>query len=154
MSHTVTPSLRDLTQDDLERVIEIDTQLTGAAKRGYWSEVLGSLALHRDHRRALSVAAEIDGRLIGYLLGEVRAFEFGAQACGWILVIGVDPAHARGRVATALLGLARRRFREAGVDTVRTMVGRTDVPLLSFFRASGFAGGAFVQLELGLEGER
>jgi hypothetical protein len=28
------------------------------------------------------------------------------------------------------------------------MVRRTDVPVLAFFRSSGFAGGAYVQLEL------
>jgi hypothetical protein len=33
------------------------------------------------------------------------------------------------------------------------MVGRNNVPVLSFFRANGFVGGSFVQLELDLEGE-
>jgi hypothetical protein len=34
---------------------------------------------------------------------------------------------------------------------VRTMVRRNDVPLLAFFRANGFSGGAFVQLERPLD---
>jgi hypothetical protein len=33
------------------------------------------------------------------------------------------------------------------------MVRRNDVPVLSFFRANGFVGGEFVQLELDLKGE-
>ena len=40
-----------------------------------------------------------------------------------------------------------------GVRRVRTMVRRNDVPVLAFFRANGFAGGAFVQLERSLEEE-
>jgi hypothetical protein len=40
-----------------------------------------------------------------------------------------------------------------GVHKVRTMVARNDVPVLAFFRASGFVGGPFVQLELHLDVE-
>ena len=36
-------------------------------------------------------------------------------------------------------------------DRVRTMVQRTDISVLSFFRANGFEGGSFAQLELDLE---
>ena len=34
------------------------------------------------------------------------------------------------------------------------MVRRADVPVLSFFRAGGFVGGPYAQLELELEGDR
>ena len=91
--------------------------------------------------------------MIGYLLGEVRAFEFGSEACGWVFSVGVDPNALHGGVASALLRETCRRFREAGVSTVRTMVRRDSVDVLSFFRANGFVGGSFVQLELDLEGQ-
>ena len=45
---------------------------------------------------------------------------------------------------------AGRQFRRAGVSTVRTMVGRTDISMLAFFRSNGFAAGSFTQLELDL----
>ena len=50
-----------------------------------------------------------------------------------------------------MLEEARRRFRAADVVTLRTMVRRNDVPVLSFFRAHDFVGGSFTQLESGLE---
>ena len=43
--------------------------------------------------------------------------------------------------ASALLDEACRRFRALACRTVRTMVRRNDVPVLTFFRANGFAGG-------------
>ena len=57
-------------------------------------------------------------------------------------------------VATRLLDAAIDRFRKLGVARMRTMVRRTDVPVMAFFRARGFEGGSFVQLEreLGTEG--
>ena len=90
------------------------------------------------------------GELVGYVTGEIRAFEFGSEACGWILTVGVHPECAREGVASGLLAAACRRFQEAGVTRVRTMVQRSDVPVLSFFRANGFVGGSFVQMELDL----
>ena len=41
--------------------------------------------------------------------------------------------------------------RELGVTVLRTMVRRNDVPVLSFFRAGGFVGGSFAQLECDLD---
>jgi len=80
----------------------------------------------------------------------VRAFEFGSEPCGWVFAVGVDPACARQGIASLLVAEACERFRSAGVATVRTMVRRDDIPVLSFFRRRGFEGGSFYQLELGL----
>jgi len=154
--------IRDLGPRDLARVVRIDALHTGRRKTAYWTRVLRDLPGGRKAgRRALrrkgaepmriGLAMEDRERLIGYLVGEVRAFEFGSEACGWVHALAVDPEHLRGGVATGLLAEACRRFRTAGVRSVRTMVGRSNVPVLSFFRARGFVGGSFVQLELDLE---
>ena len=95
-------------------------------------------------------ARPLQAGIVGYLLGEVRAFEFGSEPCGWVFAVGVDPAHAREGIASLLLGEACARFRSAGVETVRTMVRRDDIPVLSFFRRRGFVGGSFYQLEMSL----
>ncbi len=144
--------VRDLKDGDRAAVARIDALHSGSAKPDYWEGVF------RDLRRSgaaapvrVGLAAERGRGLVGYLVGEVRAFEFGSEPCGWVHAIGVDPDHLRDGVATRLLVEACRRFSEGGVRTVRTMVRRNDVPVLSFFRASGFVGGSFVQLELDLE---
>jgi ribosomal protein S18 acetylase RimI-like enzyme len=107
----------------------------------------------RPARRGTGIAlgAEAGGRLVGYLLGEVRAFEFGAATCGWIYAVAVERGRARRGVASLLLGDACARFRATGVDRVRTLVRRNDVPVLAFFRANGFVGGEFFELERDLE---
>jgi ribosomal protein S18 acetylase RimI-like enzyme len=145
--------VRPLSRADLEAVVRLDALHTGAAKRPYWAGVFQGYGGRRRNR--IGLAAEVDGRLAGYVFGEVRAFEFGSPPCGWIFAVGVDPKLARRGVASALLREACARFRALEVTQVRTMVRRTDVPVLSFFRARGFVGGPFVQLEcdLGEEGE-
>jgi len=144
-------TIRDLTLDDLDSVVRIDALHAGEAKRPYWTRVLGDLVTNGRSGKQVSLAAiGADGSLTGYLLGEVRAFEFGSEACGWILSVGVDPGHEREGIATALLRAAASTFRSWGLATARTMVGRSDIPVLSFFRANGFSGGSFYQLEIDL----
>lgn len=140
--------IRRLSRADLADVTRIDAHHTGAAKRAYWKGVLDEFLAKRGERKRVGLAADVDGRLAGYLLGEVRAFEFGSEPCGWVFAVGVAPGLLRSGVASALLDAACGAFRAAGIARVRTMVRRNDVPVLSFFRAFGFAGGSYVQLEL------
>ncbi len=152
--------VRDLGPGDLDEVARLDGLHTGAPKAEYWRARFAQLLAPADAlcdalRVGLGAASgERPGHLDGYLLGDVRAVEFGSEACGWVFAVGVEPRAQRERIASMLLAEACRRFREAGVLRVRTMVRRNDIPVLSFFRASGFVGGPFVQLELDLEETR
>lgn len=140
--------IRPLVRRDLPTVVRIDAIHTGAEQRAYWTRLFREFLAPGPGRQRVALAAEIDGDVAGFLLADVRAFEFGSEPCGWILEVGVDPSEARHGIASALLAEAVRRLRAAGVTTVRTMVRRNNVPLLTFFRTNGFAGGPYVQLEL------
>jgi ribosomal protein S18 acetylase RimI-like enzyme len=142
--------LRRLVPDDLDRVVAIDASHRGAAVPGYWREVRDAFLSRARDRVRVALGAEVDGELVGFLFGESRAFEFGSESCGWIFAVGVACGHQRSGIASALLGEACRHFQRAGIATVRTMIRRSDVPVLAFFRAHGFAAGEFTQLELDL----
>ena len=141
--------VRDLRRKDLPAVVRLDGRHTGRRKPAYWAAVLDDFLGRGRGRSKVGLAAEAGG-FAGYLLGEVRAFEFGSEPCGWIFAVGVDPDRSREGIASALLEEAASRFRAAGIARVRTMVRRADVPVLSFFRSNGFSAGSFVQLELDL----
>jgi ribosomal protein S18 acetylase RimI-like enzyme len=145
------PEVGPLTASDLAAVIRLDARLTGRRKAAYWKARFDEFVAPGHVPGRVGLAARVGGRLCGYLLGEVRAFEFGSPTCGWIFAVGVDPDEAHHGLGSALVAEAGRQFRRAGVSTVRTMVGRTDVAMLAFFRSNGFVGGSFTQLELDLE---
>lgn len=152
-THAQVRAVRALRPADLDAVIGLDAELTGVRKDAYWREVLARFLAHRLPADGGGLALGVDREdgapgLDGYLCGEVRAFEFGSEPCGWIFSLGVRAAATRHGVASALVAGARERFGRAGVARVRTMVTRTDVPMLSLFRSHGFVGGPFVQLEL------
>lgn len=136
---------------DLPAVVRLDAKLTGRRKPAYWTKVFGDFVSAPRGSTRVGLAAREDVGLSGYLLGEVRAFEFGSAPCGWIFSVGVDPGQAHRGIGSALVAEAGRRFGRAGVSTVRTMVPRHDVSMLAFFRSNGFVGGSFTQLELDLE---
>lgn len=148
---TLPAAIRSLQPRDREEVARIDERITGVRKAGYWDRILREFLDPPKAERTIGLAAEDAGGLVGYLLGEVRAFEFGSEPCGWIFAVGVAPEWLRRGVASGLLEEACARFRTAGVTRVRTMVRRNDVPVLAFFRSNGFVGGRFVQLETELD---
>ncbi len=143
-------TIRDLTPDDRDSVIRIDALHSGEPVPEYEREVFKRFLNPVQNNRSVGLVAEEDGRCVGYLLGEIRAFEFGSEACGWIYSVAVEPDHARKKIAARLLLEAKQRFRALGMQRIRTMVRRNDVAVLSFFRAQEFIGGSFVQLELDL----
>jgi len=142
--------IRELVHGDLEGVIRIDAEHTGRRNEATWKDRFDAFLPAGGPGGRVGLAAEEGDVLVGYLLGEVRAFEFGSEPCGWVFAIGVDRRSLRAGVGTALLRDACRRFRSTGVRTVRTMVSRADVSVLSFFRSGGFVGGPFVQMEIEL----
>ncbi len=140
-------SIRPLARRDLAAVVQLDALHTGESTPAYWKQVFRDFLGPRTDRARVGLVADRDGALAGFVLADVRAFEFGSEPCGSILEIGVDPELARQGVASDLLAEACRRLRALGVATIRTMVRRNDVPMLTFFRTNGFSGGPYVQLE-------
>ena len=140
--------IRKLSKRDLDEVIRIDAIHTGAEQPEYWARLFREFLGRSPGHTRLGLAADVGGTVAAFLFAEVRAFEFGSEPCGWILEVGVDPAFERAGLGTALLDSAVRELRAGGVAKIRTMVRRTNVPVLTFFRTNGFAGGPYVQLEL------
>ncbi|GAB4161190.1 MAG: hypothetical protein Fur0037_27890 [Planctomycetota bacterium] len=145
--------VRPLLAEDLPEVVRIDAAHTGRRKTAYWERIFERFCGDRAEASAVGLCSDGERGLDGYLFGEVREVEFGSEPCGWIFAVGVDPKALRKHTGSELLARAAESFRRLGVQCLRTMVARNDVPVLSFFRANGFVGGPYVQLEWRLEEE-
>jgi ribosomal protein S18 acetylase RimI-like enzyme len=84
---------------------------------------------------------------VGYIVGEVRDWEFGSPPCGWVFGIGVWPDAREAGVATALLEAMTAAFRRQGVTKVRTLIARDNRLVLSFFRSQGMMAAPVIPLE-------
>jgi len=130
---------------DLPQVVAIDARATGLAQPGYWPGILRRAGRGGARRRFL--VAEGGGRLLGYIVGEVRDWEFGSPPCGWVFGIGVRPDAREARVGTRLLDAITEAFRRQGVATVRTLIARDNQLVLSFFRSQGMMAAPVIALE-------
>ena len=142
--------VRPARRSDLDQVIEIDAAVTGLEKRSYWLSIFrryGEGA--RAERRFL--VAETDGRVVGFVIGEVRDWEFGSPPCGWVFAINVAPDLRLAGVATRLLQALCEAFRRLGVRKLRTILARDNTLILSFFRSQGMMAGPFMPLEMDLD---
>lgn len=139
--------VRPVRQADLPEVIALDATVTGLHKADYWQRVYRRYGVAGQGLRHFLVA-EAGGRVLGFVIGEVRDWEFGSPPCGWVFAIDVDP-HARLKgVGTALLAAVRGRFERVGVRVLRTMLARDNPLILSFFRSQGMTAGRLIPLEL------
>lgn len=130
---------------DLAQIVEIDALITGLRKPGYWAAVM-----KRYGGRFFLVFHE--GDLIqGYVVGEIRDWEFGAPPCGWVFGLGVRPQSRLAGIGAGLLEALCERFRRSGVDTVRTLLARDNALVLAFFRSQGMMAAPFIALEKRLD---
>lgn len=139
--------VRALRREDWEALSRIDAAHSGVDKPDWWRDTVRRHLRRPSSSLRVGLTAVEGGEPVGYLLGQVRAFEFGSEPCGWIYAVGVRPDHLRTGVARRLLDEARTRFRRLGVGLLRTMVRRNDLPTLTFFRSAGFVAGPYVELE-------
>jgi len=131
--------------DDLDSIINIDTEISGTGKPDYWRDIISSYTGNRE--KHFFLVAVRDGQIIGFIIGEIRAWEFGSAPCGWVFTIGVKPDNRLGRVGSELLDELCNLFHQAGMTKVRTMTSRQDYDVMSFFRSQGMMSGPYQQLE-------
>lgn len=142
-------TIRPVRHGELAAVIAIDTLVTGIEKRAYWN------SLYRRYADAVATGQHFLVALrgpdvVGFVIGEVRDWEFGSPPCGWVFAIDVHPEARLGGVASQLLKSICDNFRQVGVSKVRTMLARDNTLILSFFRSQGMMIGPFIPLELDL----
>ncbi len=130
---------------DLPAVVAPDAENTGIAKAAYWKDRFEWYAGRQPDRFFL--VAERSGAIVGFIVGEVRAWEFGSPPSGWIFAIGVSASARLHGLGTMLFDEICVRFRRAGVQHVRTMLAKDANLLMSFFRSQGMMAGPFIQLE-------
>ena len=138
--------IRALKKEDLEAIVKIDEKVLGESRKAYWERKLEALG---SKSAQTSFAAEVQGKVVGFILGDISGWEFGVpDTIGWIDTIGVDPAYQKKGIATALADELIRGLKGVGVKTVYTLVSWNDWDLLQFFHAMGFGRGDMINLEL------
>ncbi len=138
--------IRSAQASDLGDIIALDAEVTGIEKTDYWYELFQRYGTGRTRQR-LFLVAESERVLQGFVIGEVRDWEFGSAPCGWVFTIAVRNDTRQKGVGTRLLDALCDGFRHAGVNKVRTLTDRDNSLVLSFFRSQGMMAAPVIPLE-------
>ena len=141
-----TISIRNALPSDLDGVIELDKLGSKEEKPDSWRKIFSHYVATGKNDR-LFLVAEANGKVVGFIVGEVRAWEFGSPSCGWVFAVAVSPKVRETGIGRRMFDEISVRLKQSGVTTVRTMVDRDSKETLSFFRSLGLRTGRYIELE-------
>ena len=154
--------IRALKENDVDAVVEIDKKVLGKERRDFWKRKIAFADIYP--RPAL--AAELDGKVVGFIMGYVSGWEFGVpDTIGWIDTLGIDPAYQRRGIGRVLFSALIENFKHSGkektlgidgaekteiegVNIIYTLVNWNDWDLLQFYNSMGLRKGNMLNLEL------
>ena len=140
--------IRPLDELDISAIARIDERLSGIYRPDFWE---GRVAFYLRRDPEASQVCELDGRVVGFMLGDLRAGEFGIdEPTGWIERFGIDPDHRGRELGRGLYEAMVSHFRSRGATTVRTLVDRRDPAVAGFLEKLGFAPSPLQALEVRL----
>jgi ribosomal protein S18 acetylase RimI-like enzyme len=137
--------VRPLDELDISGIVRIDERISGLYRPDFWENRV-MYYLRRDPQA--SQVAETQGRVVGFMLADVRAGEFGLEEpSGWIERFGIDPDFRGRDLGRALFDAIAAHFRELGTQRIRTLALETDA-VAGFLRRLGFQPAPLVALEM------
>ncbi len=143
-------TVRSMRESDLPEIVRIDCVAFGRPRPHYFEVLL--LRSLKVTGLQISLVAEVEGRVVGYLVASLYYGEYGiAEPTASIDAIGVDPEVRRKRVGHALMRQFQSNVAAIGVTKLRTEVEWDDFDLLGFFAREGFAPAKRLCLEVQID---
>ena len=132
--------MRKLEKSDLHTIAGIEERVTGIARPNYWEKRIELSEVIQPHWT--SIVAEIENRVVGFLLGGSGEFEFGLPGrVAWIEIIGVDPVYRVQGVGRALIEEVTGWADYHGVKSIFTLIDYSNIEMEHFFSRVGFVEG-------------
>ncbi len=130
--------MRVLRQGDLDAIVAIDAFASKEPRREYYERKIAGI-LNKNANINTSIVCEIDGKVVGFVMGYVFFGEFGiTDATSTIDTLGVHPDFRKHGVAAEMLDTFMMNMKAAGVRKVYTLVNWDDFALEKFFAANKF----------------
>ena len=129
--------VRAMNEGDLRAIVAIDHRITGRDRSVYFERKLAEALRESDVR--VSLVAERDGGLAGFIMARVDYGEFGRVESTAVLdTIGIDPDYARQGIGRALLSQLLVNLMTLRVERIRTEIDWRNLELLGFLDHCGF----------------
>ena len=135
-------TVREMEPDDIPQVMEIDRMSGGRRAITYQDQINSFLG----GELGLSYVAELDGRVVGFLMGRMLERRYAPYVGAWVEILGVEPDLKRRGVGRRLLEEFLEGCRKKGVQDVHAVASIRDTEVKPFLEAYGFREGELVHL--------
>lgn len=143
--------IRLMKVDDFDAVIGIDRKVLKVSRSEYYEMKFERLFKSKEYLPTSLVAEEADGRVVGFVMGELYMGEFGIfQAQATLDTIGIDPDYRHQGIGAKLIHEFMEHLRSLGVKKINTLVDSKDAQLTHFFNANRFSPSETINLERSL----
>ena len=136
--------IRRMTDADLPGMRRIDQLIVGEGRALSWP--LRAETQWAVYHPALSFIAEVEDRIVGFLLGDIRGVEYGTDINGWIDMIGIIPYHQRQGIGRKLVESFCEECERNGVKP-NVVIRNDDERLTKFWTSVGFHKGKLISFE-------
>ncbi|MGD8343619.1 MAG: GNAT family N-acetyltransferase [Desulfobacterales bacterium] len=140
--------IRLMKVEDFDAVVAIDEKVLKVARPEYYEMKFDKLFNSKDFLPTSLVAEEVDGAVVGFVMGEIYMGEYGIfQEEARLDTIGVDPDHQHKGIGKQLINEFLDHVKTLGVQKIHTLVDWNDSVLMHFFSSNQFSPSKSINLE-------
>ncbi|WP_022666511.1 GNAT family N-acetyltransferase [Desulfospira joergensenii] len=138
-------TIRGISTEDIQAVLGIRTAISNE-EAGPDFRLLVEQHAAGDNSR-ISLVAETEKKVVGYMLSTTLYAGFGIQKSAWIMALGVHPDYMGQGIGLELANGTCDLYRKEGVKSIYSSVLWDSSDMLSFFKKLGFRRSDFINLK-------
>jgi N-acetylglutamate synthase-like GNAT family acetyltransferase len=141
-------NIRPLTEKDFKDVAKIQEAILKRSVSGRLENRMREY-IKKDPNTCL--VAEVEGNVVGFVIGDIKDWGFGVEKSGWLEIIGIHPKYMGQGIGKELGKRLLDHFKSKGIKNVYTVARWDSGDLLAFFKSIGFDRSDFINLETKLD---
>ena len=135
--------IRKINLEDAKELERIQSLITKSSSKTDFRKIIKE-QLNRD--KDVSLVAEVNGKVVGYMISYLIYAGFGLDKSAWIATFGIDPKFMGQGIGKRLAHEIFKIYKKLGIKNIYTSVKWDSVDLLSFFKTLGFDRSEFINL--------
>lgn len=139
-------NIRNMEDGDRNAISEVDQRITGRERD--WEQKASSH--FGTYHPSFSFVAEVEGRLVGFIMGDVRGADYALPLGGYIDIMGVDPDYQSKGIGKRLLEHFVRECLDSGFKA-RGLLRGDQKRMHAFLASAGFQRGDLVEFVKGFD---
>ena len=141
--------IRKIELKDADAISGIQADITKSEDKADFRRIIETQILKKGEEA--SFVAEVEGRVVGYMISYIVYAGFGLDKSAWIASLGVDQKYMGQDIGRRLAEEIFQVYVGMGIRYIFTSVRWDSVDLLSFFKTLGFDRSNFINLRKELE---